>query len=183
VQVLEGQPAVGDPRYVRLVQRLDRSLCGLAYRVLGDRGHAEEVVQDSFVKLARDPVLERPDEEVTAWLRRVTLNGAFNRARGERRARERLARAARLEPVREEASPLQAVLDGEERARIRAALDRLPERQRAVLLLRHTGCSYAEVAAALEVAVGSVGVLLARAEHALRRAYEDVTSGEGEGGL
>jgi RNA polymerase sigma-70 factor (ECF subfamily) len=40
------------------------------------------------------------------------------------------------------------------------------------LLLRHAGYSYAEIAATLEVAVGSVGVLLARAEHAFRASYE-----------
>ena len=74
-------------------------------------------------------------------------------------------------------------LAAEERARIRTALGQLPDRQRAVLLLRHTGCSYAEVAAALDVAVGSVGVLLARAERALRQAYETTTTGGEEGDL
>ena len=55
----------------------------------------------------------------------------------------------------------------------RRALNSLPERQRACLLLRHAGYSYAEIAATLDLAVGSVGVLLARGERAFREAYLD----------
>jgi RNA polymerase sigma-70 factor, ECF subfamily len=48
---------------------------------------------------------------------------------------------------------------------------RLPERQRECLALRAEGLSYAEIAAALGVAPGSVGTLLARAERAFKEAY------------
>jgi DNA-directed RNA polymerase specialized sigma24 family protein len=51
----------------------------------------------------------------------------------------------------------------------------LPERQAAALLLRHSGHSYREIATALGVAEGSVGVLLARGERAFRRAHEEMT--------
>jgi DNA-binding CsgD family transcriptional regulator len=61
----------------------------------------------------------------------------------------------------------------EAREQVRAALAELPERQRACLLLRHAGHSYAEIAATLGVAVGSVGVLLARAERAFRDRYRE----------
>ena len=54
-----------------------------------------------------------------------------------------------------------------------AELAALPERQRACLLLRHAGYSYAEIAATLDLAIGSVGVLLARGERAFRDAYLD----------
>jgi RNA polymerase sigma-70 factor (ECF subfamily) len=63
------------------------------------------------------------------------------------------------------------VLRAEEQRAVRRALAALPERQRACLLLRHAGFSYAEVAATLDLAVGSVGVLLARGERAFRDAY------------
>lgn len=177
------QPA----RYAQLVQRLTGALHGIAYRVLGDHGQAEEVVQDSFFKLAGEAVLDRPDGEVAAWLRRVTLNAAFNRARGERRGREHVERAGRLEPgdpAIDAATPLHAVLAGEEREAVRRALLRLPERQRAVLLLRSAGYRYREIAETLEIATGSVGVLLARAERAFREAYagDESTHGEHPGG-
>ena len=59
----------------------------------------------------------------------------------------------------------------EQRAAVRRALIDVPERQRECLLLRHSGYSYAEIAATLGIAVGSVGVLLARAENAFRLNY------------
>jgi RNA polymerase sigma factor (sigma-70 family) len=169
------------PRFDELVQRLRPSLHTVARRLLGDPGQAEEIVQDTFMKLATDPVLERPDDEVAAWLRRVTVNGALNRARGERRARDRVDRAGRLETsdTAEVDSPLSEVLAREERDRVRRALEAIPERQATVLVLRASGHSYAEIAAAAECAVGSVGVLLARGEKALRAAYMNQTQSSG----
>jgi RNA polymerase sigma-70 factor (ECF subfamily) len=164
-------------RFVALFRERYRDLYGLGYRLLGDHGEAEDVVQETFLKLDGHPVLERPDEEVAAWLRRVCLNTAYNRLRGQRRATERLDRAARADRADDEAdtsaSPLLDVLRTEQQQAVRRALASLPERQRACLLLRHAGYSYAEIAATLDLAVGSVGVLLARGERAFRDAYLD----------
>ena len=174
------QPASPGPlvsstdRFDDLFRRLYPMLFGLAYRLLGDRGEAEDALQEAFLKLADHPVLERPDDEVAAWLRRVCLNLGANRLRDERRGRERLERAGRLElaeGIGDDGAPAGAVLRAEDRAEVRRALARLPERQRDCLLLRHSGYAYAEIAVTLGIAVGSVGVLLARAERAFRAAY------------
>jgi RNA polymerase sigma factor (sigma-70 family) len=88
-----------------------------------------------------------------------------------------LERVGRLERHDEEpadnelAGPSGVVVRAEERAAVRRALADVPERQRECLLLRHSGYSYAEIAETLGIAVGSVGVLLARAEHAFRITY------------
>lgn len=178
MQVLEQTRGAPSARYTEVVVRWRPSLHAIAHRVLGDHGRAEEVVQDAFLKLVDAPVLGRPDHEVGAWLRRVTLNGAFNRSRSERRATQRLERAGRLEDSApdDRDTPLGAVLAEEERRTVRRALDLLPQRQRAVLLLRSSGCSYAEIAATVEIAIGSVGVLLSRGERAFREAYDIVRS-------
>ena len=163
-------------RFEAVFRRRYAELYGLAWRLLGDREEAEDVVQETFLKLTGAPVLERPEEEVAAWLRRVCINASYNRLRGRRRAAERLQRAARLERVGEpsdDGGPHERVLQVERAAAVRRALAALPERQRACLLLRHAGYAYAEIAATLEVAVGSVGVLLARAERAFKRSYEE----------
>jgi len=164
-------------RFAGVFRERYRELYGLAYRLLGDHGEAEDVVQDTFLKLDGQPVLDRPDEEVAAWLRRVCLNTAYNRLRGQRRTAARLERAGRAERADDEtdagAAPLLDVLRGEQQRAVRQALASLPERQRACLLLRHAGYSYAEIAATLDLAVGSVGVLLARGERAFREAYLD----------
>ena len=170
-----GSAAGSQDRFVTTFRGRYRELYGLGYRLLGDHGEAEDVVQETFLKLDGHPVLERPDAEVAAWLRRVCLNTAYNRLRGQRRATARLVRAGRAERVDDEADergePLLDVLRAEQRQAVRRALATLPERQRAVLLLRHAGYSYTEIAATLDLAVGSVGVLLARGERAFRDAY------------
>ena len=57
----------------------------------------------------------------------------------------------------------------EERSRVRSALARLPRKQAVALVLRHSGLSYAEVAAALDLSPTSVGTTVRRAEAALRK--------------
>jgi RNA polymerase sigma factor (sigma-70 family) len=165
-------------RFEALFGRFYPELFGLVYRILGDRMETEDTLQEVFLKLADAGELQaRPDDEVAAWLRRVGMNLAFNRLRSARRARARLERVGRLD--QQEAELLESELSGpssvlvrdEERAAVRRALAEVPERQRECLLLRHSGYSYAEIAASLGIAVGSVGVLLARAEHAFRAQY------------
>jgi RNA polymerase sigma-70 factor (ECF subfamily) len=68
----------------------------------------------------------------------------------------------------------EAIAEADERDRVRATLATLPERQALALLLRHGGYSYREIASALGVAEGSVGVLLARGERAFRQAHEEM---------
>ena len=174
--------AGGTARFDRLFGVFYPDLFGLTYRVLGDRMETEDTLQEAFLKLSDDPPLQqRPDAEVGAWLRRVALNLAFNRLRSARRARARLERVGRLERSDPEpldsdrTSPSAIALRREDREAVRRALSEVPERQRECLLLRHSGYSYAEIAATLGIAVGSVGVLLARAEHAFRTTYRRQT--------
>jgi len=172
-EMTETVPAPAD-RFETLFGRFYPELYAVVYRVLGERMASEDIVQDAFLKLNDDAELQRkPDVEVGAWLRRVALNLAFNRLRGERRARARLERVGRLETGTDEAADTPAILmlRVEEQVEVRRALAEVPERQRECLLLRHSGYSYAEIAATLGLAVGSVGVLLARAEQAFRATY------------
>ena len=165
-------------RFDDLFRRLYPELFGLTFRLLGDRLETEDTLQEAFLKLADHPaILRQPDPEVAAWLRRVCLNLGSNRLRGQRRAPARLERAGRLELAEsagvDGAGPVGAVLRREEQDEVRRALAGLPERQRDCLLLRHSGYAYAEIAATLGIAVGSVGVLLARAERAFRDLYQE----------
>jgi RNA polymerase sigma-70 factor, ECF subfamily len=182
-------------RFDDLFRQLYPRLVPLAERLLGDRAEAEDVVQEAFLRLARsgqnapaddEALLDRPNEVVGAWLRRVVLNLGVNRLRDRRRADARILRATRLDgaldPDRgpaDDDSPPHAVLRAEARDEVRAALAALPERQRACLLLRHAGHSYAEIAATLGIAIGSVGVYLARGERAFRAAYGGDASDSG----
>src|SRR5512132_2970992 len=118
---LSGPARKFDDLFLRLYPRL-HDLC---HRVVGDGFEAEDVVQEAFLRLAGAPVLDRPEEEVGAWLRRVCLNLSYNRLRWQRRARARLERAGRLEAgdgADPGDGPLGSVLRLEEQAAVRRAL-------------------------------------------------------------
>lgn len=177
VSDVPSRPAAQTDRFDDLFTRFYSDLFGLTYRVLGDRMETEDCLQETFLKLADQPtLLAQPDPEVGAWLRRVALNAAFNRVRSSRRRRARVDRVGRLERRDDDAddtrdAPPELLVRAEEQALVRRVLTALPERQRACLLLRHSGYAYAEIAATLGIAPGSVGVLLARAEDAFRTLY------------
>lgn len=142
-----------------------------AYRLLGTRTEAEEVAQEAFLRLHRRPPLSRETPNLVGWLVTVTTNLAYNRIRQNKRRRAREDRSATTETaVVHDRDPLPAA---EEADLVRRVLAELPERQALILLLRHSGLTYAEVAAELDVAVSSVGTLLARAERAFRCVYEE----------
>lgn len=164
----------GDLRFESMFRSARPSLTTLVRRVL-DHAEAEDVVQEAFVKLSADPVLDRPDREVTAWLRRVCLNLAFNRARDVGRWRDRGERA---EPPTAPLDPAEEAERSDQRRRVRAVLNRLPDKQRDCLLLRHAGYSYQEIAETLDIAKGSVGTTLARAERAFKQNYLHDNHGE-----
>jgi RNA polymerase sigma factor (sigma-70 family) len=135
----------------------------LAYSVLGDSQRAEDVAQEVFLGAYRR--FAGSPEQAAGWVRVGAVHGALNALRGERR-RERRHREL---PFRSDALPSaeQLALERESRAELRAALARLPHRSAAVVVMRHGGMSYAEIAAALGIKVGNVGTTLKRAESAL----------------
>ena len=137
----------------------------VAARVLGSRDHAEDVAQDVFLSFGRSSV---PAGEARGWLSVAAAHTALNLLRsGRRRAsREETAAAAHDAVVSDVA---EAVVTLEERSRVRAALAGLPRKQAVALVLRHSGLSYADIAAALDMSPGSVGTTVRRAESALRK--------------
>lgn len=143
----------------------------VVYSLAGGREQAEDVAQDTFLALHQQPPQLASDLSLAAWLCRVALNRGYNLLRGEQRSRERVERIGRLE-LPHVLDPEAEVVRAEEQGQVQAAIATLPERQAKLLLLRHAGLSYAEIAAALETAPGSVGTLLARAEKAFVAAYE-----------
>ena len=141
-----------------------RLVVGVAARVLGSRDHAEDVAQDVFLSFGRSSV---PAAEARGWLCVAAAHTALNLLRsGRRRVSREEAAAAGDDPVVSDVAD--AVVTIEERDRVRSALVRLPRKQAVGLVLRHSGLSYAEVAAALDLSPSSVGTTVRRAEAALR---------------
>ena len=135
----------------------------VAARVLGSRSEAEDVAQEVFLSFARTSV---PAGEATGWLSVAAAHTALNHIRSGRRraAREHAVSVPAVAP-----DVAEAVATRDERRHVRAALARLPRKQAVALVLRHSGLSYAEVAAALDLSPGSVGTTVRRAESALRK--------------
>jgi RNA polymerase sigma-70 factor (ECF subfamily) len=143
---------------------------GVLFRLLGDRATAEDLTVETFWRLwQRAP---RRADNLAGWLYRVALRLGYNALRAaRRRTRYELAAGTQALEDNPPPDPAQAVELEEQRARVRAALARLPERDARLLLLRSAGLSYKELAAALGVAPGSIGALLARATDAFERHY------------
>lgn len=136
----------------------------VAARVLGSRDSAEDVAQEVFLAFNRSTV---PAGEAAGWLSVAAAHTALNVIRsGRRRATHETTAAAAGPPVVPDVAD--DVVTLEERGRVRAALARLPHKQAVALVLRHSGLSYAEVAAALDLSPGGVGTTVRRAESALR---------------
>ncbi len=138
---------------------------GVAARVLGSKDHAEDVAQDVFLSFGRTSV---PAGEARGWLSVAAAHTALNLLRSGRRRTSREGTVAATDDA-VVSDVADAVVLLEERSRVRAALARLPRTSAVALVLRHSGLSYAEVAAALELSPTSVGTTVRRAEAALRK--------------
>jgi RNA polymerase sigma-70 factor (ECF subfamily) len=158
--------------FARLFEQHWDGVARLLTRLLGDPDEAGDVAQEVFVQLFRKPPAEG-EAPLRAWLFRVALNRGYNALRADRRRRTREDTVARdpTAPAAGDAGVLEEANRAEERDVVRRTLLALPERQRECLLLRAEGLSYAELAAALGVASGSAGTLLARAERAFKERY------------
>ena len=164
---------VPDP-FERLFLQEYPKVVAIAYRVLADRSAAEDVAQEVFMKFHRS--VSPDSEQASGWLHAAAVHSALNVIRGERRRARRESTHA-LDPSTPAAvDPQHLVEAAEQRREVRRALSHLPERTAAILMLRYSGLSYAEVAMALRIRVGNVGTLLRRAEGALRKEVNRATS-------
>ncbi len=167
------RPFPADP-FEELFMREYGRVVAVAHRVLADRVEAEDVAQEVFLDFHRR---HRPDAPYApAWLHAAAAHRALNRIRGRRRRERRELADLRRRLAEASLDPAVEAEAAERRRAVRAALARLKPKAAAVLALRYSGLSYAEVAAALEVGVGQVGTLLRRAETALRKELESGSS-------
>jgi len=146
--------ATGDQNaFEDLYRRYARSVFGLALRRLGDRGRAEDAVQETFASIWRSASSYRPERGPGApWVYAVARNAIVDRAR---------ARSETPAEVPEEPSSEAGPPDRAEQSwvawRVHRALEELPEREREVIALAYwSGLSQSEVAEFLGVPLGTV---------------------------
>jgi RNA polymerase sigma-70 factor (ECF subfamily) len=133
-----------------------------ARRFTGDADLAEDVVQETFVRLAEHPPADAAHPR--AWLYRVATTVAIDQLRSaRRRGMLRLLKPGWIPAPEQPPDPAEATERRETRQRVRAALAQLNEKERTVLLMREEGFAHSEIAEAVGTTTGSVGTMIARA--------------------
>ncbi|HEX9894967.1 MAG TPA: sigma-70 family RNA polymerase sigma factor [Gemmatimonadales bacterium] len=152
-----------DANFQRLYRYLDR--------LSGEAELAADLAQEAFLRLYRRGSLPDAPE---AWLVSVAMNLLRNTKSTERRRRGLLTlnrgERSHSDPA---PSPDESLASEHTRQRVRATIDRMPERERRLLLLSAEGFSYRHMAQALDLNPASVGTLLARARRSFREIYGD----------
>jgi RNA polymerase sigma-70 factor (ECF subfamily) len=168
VQIESAEIVVGwNPEGImRLYDELHGDLYGFALAVARDGAAAEDLVQESFLRLVREHRAGRAPQDARTWLFRVCTNMLRSRFR-RRLVAERHWHLLYADEVGE--SPEAAVLRSESRVSVRLALAGLHEDARTALMLSAEGFSGPEVARILGRSEGATRTLLWRARAELRR--------------
>jgi RNA polymerase sigma-70 factor, ECF subfamily len=121
-----------------------QSVYRVLYRIVGSSDEAEDLAQETFLRLYRQRFAGDRQHYVRAWLLRVATNLAYNALRGRRRQerRDSAVTYGELSEPDQETDPARSAERGEARQEVRRALAELPTRQAQLLLLRHAGLSY-----------------------------------------
>lgn len=154
--------------YAGLMAMAGDRLVAIAYRILRDLDRAEDAVQNALVSAWRDlPTLREPDR-FEAWLTRILVRSCYAEAARSRRWTARL----RVLPI-DTPSPSDPMATVADRDRLDRGFRRLPTDQRAIVVLHHyLGWSQPEIAAALDIPLGTVKSRLFYATRALRAAID-----------
>ena len=143
------------------------------FRLTGDRAESEDLALETFMRLWQRPPAQ--EQTLTGWLYRVATNLGYNALRSAgRRSRHELD--AGLEALSEGSgspNPAKEAERSEDRQRVQQILQQMQSRQAQLLILRHSGLSYQEIAETLNVSPASIGTLLVRAEKEFVRLYEN----------
>ena len=169
----------GDKRaFAQLVSQYEQRVYNLARKMMRDQQDAEDVLQETFISVFRNLGSFHGDSSFSTWLYRIATNASLMKLRARKEPPLSLdepiesddgASALPREIVDWGITPEEALLSGETRAQMDAAIARLPETLRAVFVLRDIeGLSVQETADVLEISVPNVKTRLHRARLLLR---------------
>lgn len=146
-------------------------LHALLSRLTGDPDQAEDLALEVFLRLHREPRLLGPGQNLSAWLYRVAANLGYNALRAARRRQKYETEAGQLALHNTISDPAREAERNLEQAQVRNTLAAMKPRDAQLLLLRHSGLSYTELAAALQLNPASIGQLLSRAEKEFEKRF------------
>jgi RNA polymerase sigma-70 factor (ECF subfamily) len=175
--VLMQKVSVGDATsFEMLLDRNRTVVINHLFRLVWNRGIAEELAQDVFLRVYRSRKRYRAGAKFATWLFRITTNVALNwrrdtrRENGHLRLDETLSSLRKIEVTDHAPSADQWMIQDELAQQIRAAVDSLPPKQMAAVVLhKYEGMNYAEIAEVLDCSAPALKSLMFRAYESLRR--------------
>ena len=185
-QTLATRAAQGhEAAFRELVRRYERPVFSLVYRMVRDRALAEDLAQETFIKVLNGIKSYRPEFKFSSWIFKVANNAAIDHLRkrsvdtlsldGAPNATTSEGRAASAIQVGDHReTPLQEVEARELGSAIERAIGRLRPEYRTCILLRHVeGYAYEEIARMLDLPLGTVKTYIHRARNELRGYLEN----------
>jgi len=173
-----------EPAFRELIRRYERPVFSLIVRMVRDSATAEDLAQDAFIKVLNHLDRYRPEFKFSSWLFKIANNIAIDHLR--RRQLDTVSmdgspnastateiEASRIELADGAESPLDELAARELGSIIELAIAQLRPEYRNCIMLRHVeGRSYEEIAATLDLPLGTVKTYIHRARHQLREALE-----------
>ena len=173
-----------DGAFRELIRRYERPVFSLIYRMVRDRELSEDLAQDTFIKVLNHLDRYRPEFKLSSWLFKIANNVAIDHLR--RRQLETVSidgsphaltaeavEATSFDVVGQQESALDELEARELGTSIESAIAQLRPEYRSCIMLRHVeGRSYEEIAATLDLPLGTVKTYIHRARHELRRALD-----------
>jgi RNA polymerase sigma-70 factor, ECF subfamily len=166
---LDGRPGAFD----LIVERHRRPIYQICYRFMGNHEDASDLAQDVFLRAYRGLANFKGNSALGTWLHRIAVNACLNRVAVKIPRTEPIEAAQHVDTSGESASD--RVLRDERAVRVRAAVAKLPPKQRAALILRaYQERSHQEIAEALGTSVGAAKANVFHALQNLKRMLGDI---------
>ncbi len=175
-----------DAAYRELIGRYERPVFSLIYRLVRDREQAEDLAQDTFIKVLNHIDRYSPEFRLSSWLFKIANNLTIDHLRRRRvdtisiegapdAVTAESAKATSIAVVSASESPLEELESRELGTAIERAIGKLRPEYRACIMLRHVeDKSYEEIAEIVKLPLGTVKTYIHRARHELRAALGDV---------
>jgi RNA polymerase sigma-70 factor (ECF subfamily) len=178
-----------DQAFRELIRRYERPVFTLIYRMVRDRETSEDLAQDTFIKVLNHIDKYRPEFKLSSWLFKIANNVAIDHLRKRHLdtvsmdGSPHAASASEVEATSFDVdSGGESALDELEARELGSAIEQaiagLRPEYRSCIMLRHVeGRSYEEIAATLDLPLGTVKTYIHRARHQLRDALEHLRTG------
>jgi RNA polymerase sigma-70 factor (ECF subfamily) len=161
--------------YRELLSRYERPVFSLVFRMVRDRETAEDLSQETFIKVLNNLDRYSPEFKFSSWLFKIANNLTIDHLRRRRVDTISIAKATSIAVVSASESPLEELESRELGTAIERAIGKLRPEYRACIMLRHVeDKSYEEIAEIVKLPLGTVKTYIHRARHELRAALGEV---------